>query len=479
MLVQATQLQAGFVALSSEEPIDLAIDIKTGDGVLHVETPTTVSVIGIGEVTFEGQTAQPDVQEVPAGTYRFNVDVGTMAQALAAAYEAAWAASSADGGSVVPKATSNVRPGAEIQLPAKAVCLATGDIDGDGADECVTGCEDGTLIAVDAAGTELWRVEHGAKVNDVTMADLDGDGNAETICGVEDEHIYVYKPDGTLLWKRYFEAFRSEGGREGWVRVVDVADFNGDGMPEVAAGCANTFAYVMDAQGNTMESKDQEWTYGYRHSVSALGHADVNGDGQMELLVGYTYPARWIIDFADTSKSRSSLFGGSIGGCFAIAAGDVDGDGNAEGIFGDSDGQLTAASKSASGDHTAVIKWQKIIGDDMIVRLLADDYDGDGALDIMVASRSGFLARLDASGTAQWVRYAANALTDVGLLPGDAPLFARSSSDGSVAVYDLSGEEVGWWEIGDPVDTVATGRGTHARLFAAMGHVLRVGVFGG
>ncbi len=479
LLVQATELQSGGVALTSEQPIDLALDIQTSEGVLKVGEATTVSVIGIGTVTLEGETSQPDTQRIPAGTYTFKADFGALAPALAAAYQAAWLASTADGGPLAPKPTANVTPIAELQLPAPIACVAAGDIDGDGTDEGAAGCINGALVVADASGSELWRGEHGAKVNDVALADLDGDGKAEVICGVEDEHSYVYGPNGTLLWKRYFEAHRAEGGREGYVRVVHVADFDGDGRPEVVAGCANTFAYVMDAQGNMQKSNGLEWTFNYRHSVSALGHADVNGDGQMELLAGYTYPARWIVDFADTGKSRTSLFGGSIGGCFAIAAGDVDGDGNAEGIFGDSDGQLTAASKSASNDHTAAIKWQKIIGDDMIVKLLADDFDGDGAVDIMVASRSGFLARLNAAGTAQWVRYAANALTDVALMTGDAVLFARSSSDGSVAVLDLAGDEVGRWQIGDPVGKLAVGRGTQPSIFAAVGEVLRVGRFGG
>ena len=479
MLVQATRLQAGFVAITSTTPVDIALDVRTGEGVLKVEKPTTLSVIGVGTVTFEGQTGQPDTQDIPAGAYSFKADLGTLGTALGGAYQAAWAASGVNGAGAEPKPTMNVTAAAELTLPGAITCLATGDANGDGVDECAAGCADGTVVVADASGKELWRVKHGGKVNDIAMADLDGDGRAETICGVEDEHIYVYKPDGTLLWKRYFEAYRSGGGREGWVRVVHVADFDGDGSPEVAAGCANTFTYIMSAQGDIKRLNDRDLTYSYLHSAAALGSADVNGDGQLELLTGYTYPARWIVDFADTSKSRACSFSGSIGGCFAIAAGDVDGDGKPEGIFGDSDGQLTAATKSEAGDAKAAIRWQRIIGDDMILKLLADDYDGDGALDIMVASRSGFLARLGADGTPRWVRYADNALTDAALVPGDAALFARSSSDGSVAVHDLSGEEVGRWQIGPSVEKVATGRGARPSIFAAAGDRLMVGVLGG
>ncbi len=478
LLVQATRLHAGFVAVSSDKPIDLALDARTGEGLLKVGEPTTVSVIGIGTVTFEGQEGQPGTQDIPAGTYTFRADVDALAAALAAAYQAAWAASTAEVEDEPAQPTANMTPVAQLQLPAALRCLATGDVTGDGTDECAAGCIDGTLIVADATGRELWRIGHQAAVNDVVVADLDGDGRAEVICGVEDEHIYVYGPDGTLMWKRYFEAFRSEGGREGWVRVVHVADFDGDGSPEVVAGCANTFVYVMDAQGNTKQSHGRDWVFGYRHSVSALGSADVSGDGQLELLAGWTYPARWIIDFADTGRSHANSFGGSIGGCFAIAAGDVDGDGLPEGLFGDSDGQLTAASKSATNERTADIRWQKIIGDDMIVKLLADDYDGNGALDIIVASRSGFLARLDAAGTSRWVRYAHNALTDAARVPGDTALFARSSADGSVAVYDIAGDEQARWHIGTPVQGVAAGRGVRPAIFAAAADRLMIGLLG-
>jgi hypothetical protein len=149
----------------------------------------------------------------------------------------------------------------------------------------------------------------------------------------------------------------------------------------------------------------------------------------------------------------------------------VDEDGVAEAIFADRDGQITACRKAPAGQTSAEILWQKSIGDDAIAAVVAQDLTGDGAPEIAVASRSGFLVLLAATGSVRWIRHARNCVTDVCLVPLDphAPLLARSSTDGSVVVYDASGDERGRWNVGTPVTRLARAAGPAGQVLAAAG----------
>jgi outer membrane protein assembly factor BamB len=72
--------------------------------------------------------------------------------------------------------------------------VASGDIDGDGRDNYVTGLSDGQLLAFDerdGQGVVLWKVELGAAIRDLIIADLDGDAKAEIIVETDDGRIRV------------------------------------------------------------------------------------------------------------------------------------------------------------------------------------------------------------------------------------------------------------------------------------------------
>jgi outer membrane protein assembly factor BamB len=93
----------------------------------------------------------------------------------------------------------------EAAYPTRVV---SGDIDGNGRDNFVTGLSDGQLLALDerdGKGSVVWRVELGAAIRDVVIADLDGDAKGEIIVETDDGRIHVLgrrinqegsKPDG-------------------------------------------------------------------------------------------------------------------------------------------------------------------------------------------------------------------------------------------------------------------------------------------
>ncbi|MGD9497924.1 MAG: hypothetical protein AB7Y46_16595, partial [Armatimonadota bacterium] len=112
----------------------------------------------------------------------------------------------------------------------------------------------------------------------------------------------------------------------------------------------------------------------------------------------------------------------------------------------------------------ALEHWRKTVGDDRLAAVVARDVDGDGAVEIALASHSGFVALLAADGTVQWVRYAANQVTDL-IAVGDGGALARTSRDGSLVVLDAAGDELGRWNGGEPLRMVAA----DGRLLVAAG----------
>lgn len=486
LLVHATELTGEQHWFAADHPVSLSFDVKKGVGVLEATAPArlTFFVGRRGKAVVAGRTLRAAPRDgvvrvaVPAGRHELR---GRLFAGCCGFLEADWVQARATQRRLTaPRRDHGLAPVFSWGLPAEITALTVGDLDGDGVKETLAGCADGTVMAAAATGRRLWTKKFSARVNDLATADLDGDGKAEAAVGVEDSHLYVLGPDGTELWRHFFEAYRSEGGREGHVRVVLPADFDGDGKPEVAVGCANTKFYVLDRRGAVKRSKGRDWVVSTRHSASALGAADVTGDGQLELFCGYTYFGRALVDFADTGKRRVSNLGGCISGCGSITAADVDGDGRPEAIFADRDGQLTACRKAKPGQRAVDIVWQKMIGDDAIVKVLATDLDGDGRTEIVVASHSGFLAVLSAAGEVRWLRYADNQVTDALVLRPSRrhPAVARSSADGTVVVYDAAGKELARWTFGGPVSHLAAvAVGGSPVLIAAQGKTLRAVAF--
>jgi hypothetical protein len=258
------------------------------------------------------------------------------------------------------------------------------------------------------------------------------------------------------------------------VTVVLPADFDGDGDLEIAYGSENTFFYVVDAEGNPIVSDGEAWEIQHGHTAWSADAADITGDGQKELFATWQWRTRWIADFTKpTQRARKFYVGGGSGGSIVKTA-DINADGIEEGIFGGMAGGLVVATGRTDRDQ-ATIGWEKTVGDDVISALVPADYDGDGSAEVAVASHSGFVALVRGDGAVEWVRYADHRVTDATLLalPG-GPGVARTSDDGSVAIYSGEGEEVARWKIGSPLSGIEALRaGKRTMLIVATGSAVR------
>ena len=143
----------------------------------------------------------------------------------------------------------------------------------------------------------------------------------------------------------------------GFGSIVDVGDVNGDGVAKIVGVGNGTSVTVFSA---TLKSPLWQIATGSISGTSALKVANLDGVGPAEILLGDAQWGNVSVYRYNTTTQTADLVSqtNSLGdGVSAIAAGDVDGDGQMEMIWGSSYyGPDTLAI--ASWTATPVVKWQ-------------------------------------------------------------------------------------------------------------------------
>ena len=321
--------------------------------------------------------------------------------------------------------------------------------------------------------------ERDAYLSSISAVDLNGDGRVDLVTsssgGTGNISVLFGNGDGT------FQAFQTY--MAGFIIPnLAVADFNGDGNPDVAAANGSEIAVLL-ASGKGVFNTPKTYPAGIAPTTVIAG--DVNGDGITDLitttqgdfnvLLGnadgtYQAPVLYnsrglnavgavMADFtgdgvrdlaiAHASYQTMSIFGGIGDGTFsylgnpdidffqyAVAAGDMNGDGRADLVVTDQDGVAVLLGKG-NGSFRPPLQY----GSGSDTALVIGDFNRDGKLDV-ASTGSGidvFLGNGD--GTLQPPVHYAGTTTSYGIATGDfnkdgiLDLAISNSGSGSISVF--------------------------------------------
>ncbi|MBW6514506.1 MAG: choice-of-anchor D domain-containing protein [Candidatus Syntrophosphaera sp.] len=267
------------------------------------------------------------------------------------------------------------------------------DLNGDGISDVVVGTSGGdrSVRALSGKnGTSLWTFNtniygNGGWVYQVDAGrDFNNDGIPDVLAATGDDsngqgpkRIFLTNgATGSLIWERY------AGGPA--FSVISVADFTGDGVPDVVAGASNEAESQAAVHGINGATGMIAWTvHAAGSSVWALAQIDdVNGDGIPDVMVGSFMGGGNY--YALNATTGGTLWSGSTGASLVMqleVLGDVNGDGYSDIAIG----HVSPHTPVISG-LTGQYLWSQATADNAWFLANGGDLTGNGINDLFVGT---------------------------------------------------------------------------------------------
>jgi hypothetical protein len=279
-----------------------------------------------------------------------------------------------------------LQPYWSFETEARVTALGAADLDGDGLPEIVVGTADNQLYVLENDGNLAWRCEAGDVISAVALADWDADGRAEVVMASADGAVSLLDDAGQPAW-----TFRTAGTANlGLVQValpcLAAYDLDQDEEIELLVGSRDGQIYALDGDGSAALSvgRRARWSFQLGRPILDIGAADVDGDGQLEVIPSpYRGGDLYLLE-NDGRLAWQQRTEGEIG---LVQGGDVDGDGQAEVVLlsaswdlyvleGDGQPVWHSEAMALSYAHVPPDPGQ------MLVR----DLDGDGRAEVTVVT---------------------------------------------------------------------------------------------
>ncbi|MFP3903065.1 MAG: hypothetical protein ACLFWB_02365 [Armatimonadota bacterium] len=325
-----------------------------------------------------------------------------------------------------------------------------------------TGLESGAVMELDGSGEFLADFTTGGPVHAIDAADITGDGAQELLAGSDDETLYLLGDGLGEIWRRQLPFVRFDGIPMHWtlrsakVRGLAADDINGDGKTEIIAGTGSMHVHCLNANGEelwrTPVPTGARWTYGIPDTITT---ADVFGEGVPRVLVGNglkSYSA-WCTVLDDSGEILQQYKnGGWAITCPAIAAGDLNRDGEMEVFCGNNLGDIRCFRGQQGKPQQTW--WQNL---SRVIRSMTIVPRGDHSI-VAVGSDSGYLCAFDVDGEKVWGTPVSSAILHTALVQSpDGVLLAAGCKDGKIFVCTPEGELAGWFDAGGQLQGMSIG----------------------
>ncbi|MBM3858734.1 MAG: hypothetical protein FJ395_03685 [Verrucomicrobia bacterium] len=142
-----------------------------------------------------------------------------------------------------------------------------------------------------------------SRVRTITLADLDGDGTEEIVIGCDSWQYMAYSPALKLIWKTVYYAHGATVGH--------VADLDGDGQPEIIAGNAYYALQILNNRGKVVARGSGSFGPEQTAVTSCKGMAIVGTDGGAVLAFDAKGSRLWETNVGDrVTTLRSDVVAG-------------------------------------------------------------------------------------------------------------------------------------------------------------------------
>lgn len=321
--------------------------------------------------------------------------------------------------------------------------LNAGEVGTDGSVSILLGNGDGTFAPA------LRTLATGKEPNSIVVADFNGDGIPDLAvanCGAHDEggsiSVLLGKGDGE------FTPASASPEVDGLSSGMIVADFNGDGIPDVAFAVTRRdsgLIRVLPGNGDGTFSAPLDISTGTAPSSIAVG--DFNGDGNLDMAVAIDQGIAILLGNGDGTFATGATLP-ELGE--SVSAGDFNGDGKAD-LALVSGNALTILLGNGDGTFAATHSYLET-GPNRGLPLIAD-FNNDGIPDLAIANDSTnsvtvLIARLTetARAAARGVRFSGQAahIPIAGIIGAEADVFRATrpfalDSPAATPVFSVAG----------------------------------------
>src|SRR5713101_1552030 len=367
---------------TGQEPLSLAVGDFDGDGVVDLVTAnsgsSTASVLlGNGDGTFVARRDYP-AESNPGAAAAGDINNDGYPDLVVG------------NGGPLPSSVSVFLGRGDGVFPAHVVSpdaddpisLALADFNKDQKMDVVTVGRSNTLSVLLGNGDGTFQAHLDTIINgprSVAVGDFDGDGNPDVVvAGFPRANsawgVGVFLGNGDGSFQSEVDYSTAED-----TSTAVVGDFNGDGIPDIAAGLGINAVSVLLGNGDGTFQAHREFTVAAATLAVAVG--DLNGDGNQDLIVGTD--GGWLsvlLGNGDgTFRARQDYAAPSF--TDSVALGDFNGDGKLDvavtgvGVFlGNGDGTLQTREDYGVGVGGNVVVW---------------DLNGDRKPDLALSNGSG------------------------------------------------------------------------------------------